>query len=145
MARIEESVEIKRPTGSVFAYTTDVKSWPLWQATIPESEQTSPGSVRVGATFKGTVRMMGLRMKWTAIATEYEPDNKFGKDISCGPVTNKQHNTYEPIDRGTKFTIVYDVKVGGLMAPFSPIFVKSLRQALKKALENLRAVLETQA
>jgi hypothetical protein len=89
--------------------------------------------------------MMGLRMKWTATTTEYEPDSKFGKDISCGPITNKQHNTYEPIDRGTEFTIVYDVKVGGLMAPFSPIVVKSMRKALKKALENLKAVLEAQA
>jgi uncharacterized membrane protein len=144
MARIGGSVDIKRPADQVFAYTTDAKSWPQWQSTIPKAEQTSPGSVGVGTTFDGTIRMMGLSMKWTAIATEYEPHRKFGKNITSGFITNEQHNTYVPIGGGTKFTIVYDLKVAGLMALFSPILVSSMRKALKKALGNLKGILEAQ-
>jgi uncharacterized membrane protein len=144
MARIEESVEIKRPAEKVFAYTTDAKSWPKWQSTFPEAEQTSQGPVGVGTTFKGKIRMMGLTMKWTAKAMEYEPNRKFGKNIACGPITNEQHNTYDPIAGGTKFTIVYNMKVGGLMKLFSPMIVSSTRKALKKALSNLKSVLEAQ-
>jgi len=144
MARIEESVEIKRPVDKVFAYTTDAKSWPKWQSTFPEAEQTSQGSVGVGTTFKGGIRMMGLSMKWTAKATEYEANRKFGKDIACGSITNQQHNTYDPIEGGTRFTIVYDLKVGGLMKLFSPMIVCSTRKALKKALGNLKGILEAQ-
>jgi len=144
MARIQESVEIKRPADKVFAYTTDAKSWPKWQSTFPEAEQTSQGPVGVGTTFKGMIRMMGLTMKWTSKATEYEPNKKFGKNITCGSITNEQHNTYDPIEGGTKFTIVYDMKVGGLMKLFSPMIVSSTRKALKKALSNLKSVLEAQ-
>ena len=144
MARIEESVEIKRPADRVFAYTTDAKSWPKWQSTIPEAEQTSQGPVGVGTTFKGTIHMMGLSMKWTAKATEYEPNKKFGKTITCGSLTNEQHNTYDPIEGGTKFTIVYNMKIGGLMKLISPMIVSSTRKALKKALGNLKGVLEAQ-
>jgi len=144
MAKIERSVEIKRPVDKVFAYTTEAKSWPRWQSTIPEAEQTSQGSLGVGTTFKGTIRMMGLRMKWTAKATEYEPNRKFGKNITSGPITNEQHNTYDPIDGGTKFTIVYDLKVGGLLTLFSPIVASSINKALKKALGNLKGILEAQ-
>ena len=144
MARIEESVEIKRPADKVFAYTTDAKSWPKWQSTIPEAEQTSQGPVGVGTTFKGTIRMMGLSMKWTAKATEYEPNRKFGKNITSGSMTVEQHNTYAPIEGGTKFTIVYNMKVGGLMKLFSPMIVSSMRKALKKALGNLKSLLEAQ-
>ena len=144
MARIEASVEIKRPVDKVFAYTTEAKNWPQWQSTIPEAEQTSPGTVRVGTTFKGTIRMLGLSLKWTAIATEYEPHSKFGKNITSGPVTNEQHNTYAPIDGSTKFTIVYNLRVGGLMKPFSSIVSGSMRKALKKALDNLKGILEAQ-
>jgi uncharacterized membrane protein len=143
MARIEESVEIKRPVDKVFAYTTDAKSWPKWQP-FPEAEQTSQGPMGVGSTTKGTIRMMGLSMKWTAKVTEYELNRKFGKNINSGPITNEQHNTYDPIEGGTKFTIVYDMKVGGLMKPFSPIVVSSMRKALKKALSNLKGILEAQ-
>ena len=144
MARIEESVEIKRPADKVFAFTTDAKSWPKWQSTFPEAEQTSQGPVGIGTTFKGKIRMMGLTMKWTSNATEYEPNRKFGKNITCGPITNEQHNTYDPIAGGTKFTIVYNMKVGGLMKLFSPMIVSSTRKALKNALGNLKAILEAQ-
>ena len=142
MARIEESVEIKRPADKVFAYTTDAKSWPKWQSTIPEAEQTSQGPVGVGTTFKGTIHMMGLSMKWTAKATEYEPNKKFGKTITCGSLTNEQHNTYDPIEGGTRFTIVYNMKIGGLMKLISPMIVSSTRKGLKKALSNLKGILE---
>jgi len=144
MARIEESVEIKRPADKVFAYTTDAKSWPKWQSTFPGAEQTSQGPVGVGTTFKGTIRMMGLTMKWTAKATECEPNRKFGKSITCGLITNEQHKTYDRIEGGTRFTIVYNMKVGGPMKLFSPMIVSSMRKALKKALGNLKSILEAQ-
>jgi len=144
MAIIEESIEIKRPVDKVFAYTTDAKNWPKWQP-FPEAEQTSKGPMGVGATTKGIIHMMGLSMKWTAKVTEYEPNRKFGKNIISGPITNEQHNTYDPIEGGTKFTIVYDMKVGGLMKPFSSAVVSSMRKALKNALSNLKGILETQA
>jgi len=144
MARIEESVEIRRPPDKVFAYTTDAKTWTKWQATFPEAEQTSQGPVVVGTTFKGSIHMMGLTMKWTAKATEYEANKKFGKNIACGSIANEQHNTYEPIEKGTRFTIVYNMKVGGLMMLFSPMIVCSTRKALKKALGNLKGNLEAQ-
>ena len=144
MARIEESVEFKRPPDKVFAYTTDAKTWTKWQSTFPEAEQTSQGPVGVGTTFKGMIHMMGLTMKWTAKATEYEVNRKFGKNIICGSITNEQHNTYNPIEGGTRFTIVYNMKVGGLMKLFSPMIVSSTRKALKQALGNLKSNLETQ-
>ena len=145
MARIEESVEIKRPADKVFAFTTDAKSWPKWQTTFPESSQTSQGPVGVGTTFKGKIRMMGLTQNWTAKAIEYEPNRKFGKNIDSGPVTVEQHNTYVPIEGGTKFTIAYNMKVGGLMKLMSPMIVSSNRKALKNALSNLKKILEAQA
>jgi len=144
MARIEESVEIRRPPDKVFAYTTDARTWTKWQSTFPEAEQTSQGPVGVGTTFKGSIHMMGLTMKWTANATEYEANKKFGKTISCGSLTNQQHNTYDPAGGGTKFTIVYDMKVGGFMKLFSPMIVSSTRKALKKALGDLKGILEAQ-
>ena len=145
MARIEESVEIKRLADKVFAYTTEAKSWSKWQSIIPEAEQTSQGPVGVGTTFKGISRMMGLSMKWTAKATEYETNRKFGKNITSMAMTIGQHNTYSPIEGGTSFTIVYDVKTTGLFKLFSPMLVSTMRKELKKSLANLKGILEAQA
>ena len=144
MARIEESVEIKCPVDKVFAYTTDAENWPKYQSIILESEQTSPGPWSVGTTFKGITRLMGLNMKWTAKATEYEPNVKWTKNIASGSITINEHVTYEPVDGRVKFTIVYDMKVGGLMKLFSPMIVSSMRRETKKSLGNLKSILEAQ-
>jgi uncharacterized membrane protein len=142
MARIEESIEIKRPVDKVFAYTTDAKNWPRWQSFIPEAEQTSQGPVNVGTTFKGVSRMMGRSMKWTAIATEYESDKKWGKKITSGSLAIEEHVTYNPAGGGTIFTIVYDMKAGGFLKLLSPLMAGSMRKETKKSLGNLKSNLE---
>lgn len=58
---------------------------------------------------------------------------------------NKQHNTYDSIEGGTKFTIMYDIKVRGIFKLFSPLLVSTMRKELRKSLGNLKGILETQA
>lgn len=142
MARIEGSVEIRSLVDKVFAYTTDAKSWPQWQSIILEAEQTSLGPWSVGTTFKGISRMMGLSMKWTAKVTEYEPNRKWAKNITCGPMTIEENVNYEQIEGLIKFTIVYDMKLGGLMKLFSRMIVSSMRKETTKSLSNLKRIVE---
>jgi uncharacterized membrane protein len=142
MARIEESIEIKRPVDKVFAYTTEAKNWPKWQSFIPEAEQMSQGPVNIGTTFKGISRMMGRSMRWTAIATEYEANKKWGKKITSGSVAFEEHMTYTPVEGGTTFTILYDMKVSGFLKLLSPLLVGSMRRETKKSLGNLKNILE---
>jgi uncharacterized membrane protein len=142
MARIEESIEIKRPVDKVFAYTTVAKNWPRWQSFMPEAEQTSQGPMRVGATFKGISRMMGRSMKWTAITTEYASDKKWSKKITCGSLAIEEQVTYNPVEGGTIFTIDYDMRVGGLLKLLSPVMAVSMRKETRKSLGNLKSILE---
>jgi len=144
MSRIEEGIEINCPVDKAFAFTTNAGNWNKWHVIIPEAEQTSPGPVGVGTTFRGTNRMMGRTMQWTASTTEYEPPKKFGKNITSGSVLIEQHNTYVPTERGLKFTIAYDVKVNGFLKLISPIMVSTMRKELKKSLVNLKQILEAQ-
>ncbi len=142
MSRIEESVEIHCPVEKAFAFTTDAGSWSKWLTIIPEAEQTSKGPVGVGTTFKGTNYLMGRTMKWTAQATEYETNRKFGKTITAGSVVIEQHNTYIPTKDGVKFTIVYDMNVKGFLKLLSPMIVSSMQKGLKKSFGNLKQILE---
>ena len=144
MARIEESIEIKRPVDKVFAFTTEAKNWPKWQSFIAEAEQTSQGPVNIGTTFKGVSRMMGRSMGWTAIVTEYESNKKLGKKITSGSVAFEEHITYTPVERGTTFTILYDMKVGGFLKLLSPVMAGSMHKETKKSLGNLKSILEAQ-
>jgi hypothetical protein len=142
MSRIEESVEVFCPVEKLFAFTTDAGSWNKWQSTIPEAEQTSQGPVGIGTTFRGTSRVMGRSMNWTAKVTEYEPNRIFGKNIDSGPVFIEQHNAYTPSEKGAVFTLAYTIRVKGFMKLFSPMLTRSMHKELKKSLGNLKKVLE---
>jgi len=56
----------------------------------------------------------------------------------------EEHVTYDVTERGTKFTIVYDMKVGGFLKLFSPMVVSSMRKETKKSFSNLKSILEAQ-
>jgi hypothetical protein len=98
--------------------------------------------VGVGTTFKGLVRLMGLTMKWTAEATEYELDKRWGKTITSGSIVNKERLVCEPSEIGTNFTIMYDMNVGGFMKLFSPMIVSAMRKETKTSVGSLKRVLE---
>ena len=145
MARIEESVDIECPVDKVFLYTTEANNWPNWQTIIVEAEKTSQEPVRVGTTFRGVTRMMGLSMKWTAKATEYEPNSKWCKAIDSGSIKIDEYMTYKVRDGVVRFAIVYDMKVGGLFWLFSPMIVSTMRKETKKSLIQLKNILESKA
>ncbi len=144
MAIIVESVEIKRPVDKVFAYTMDVKSWPKWQSTVTDAEQTSQGQMGIGTTFRWITHGMGLRMKSTAKVTEYDLNKKWSKNIVAGSSVIEDHLFFDSIDGGTKFTLRYDMKVGGFFKLFSPMLISSTRKSMKVALNNIKNILEAQ-
>jgi uncharacterized protein YndB with AHSA1/START domain len=142
MAIIEANVEIREPVEKVFAYVADAKNWPRWESAMLEAEQTSPGQMGVGTTFRGANRAMGRRVEWTSKVTEYEINRKWGEAITFGSTMIEEHLTFEPSEGGTKFTIFYDVKVGGFLKLFTVLMVNTMRKQTKVNLVNLKTILE---
>ena len=145
MARIEESVEIKCPADKVFTYVMDAKSWPKWHSAMLEAEGTSPGQMGVGTTFRGANRVMGRRMEWSSKVTEYELNKMWRENITSGSTQIEEHWTFDPVEGGTKFTLVYEMKVGGFLKLFSPMVVSTMRKETKGNLSNLKSILEARA
>jgi len=145
MAIIKESINIKHPVDKVFAYTTDAINWPKWVSGITESEQTSQGPWCVGATTKGISHLVGVSTNWTGMVTEYEPNRKWTiKTTGVGTVF-EEHWSYDPIEGGTKFTKVYDMKIGWFLKLFTPMLVNLAQKSLKVSLNNLKGILESEA
>jgi hypothetical protein len=57
-------------------------------------------------------------------------------------VVIEEHMTYNPVEGGTIFTIVYDTKVGGLLKLLSPVMAGSMHKETKTSLGNLKSILE---
>ncbi|MGA3198612.1 MAG: SRPBCC family protein [Halobacteriota archaeon] len=144
MGRIEDRIEIKCPVDKVFAYTTVAKDWPKWHDYMPEAEQTSQGQVGVGTTFKGKMRMWGQTLKWTAKVPEYEPYKSWRLIGDMGSVNTDEKLTFDAVESGTKFTIVYDIKPTGLLKLLSSRIDSSMRKKVEAELHSLKGILEAQ-
>ncbi len=142
MAIIQETVVIKCPANQVFAYVLDAKSWPKWHLSMLEASQTSSEKMGIGTTCGGINKVMGRRMPWTSKITEYEQGKKYQETIVSGSTVIAEHLTFDPIEGGTKFTQVYDMKVGGFLKLLAPMVVSSMRKEMKTNLTKLKDNLE---
>ena len=142
MGRIEDRIEIKCPVDKVFAYTTVAKDWPKWDDYILEAEQTSQGQVGVGTTFKGKTRMWGLTLGWTGKLIEYEPYKRWRLIVDSRSVNTDEKLTFDAVESGTKFTIVYDIKPTGLLKLLSSRIDSSMRKKVEAELHSLKGILE---
>jgi len=145
MARFEKSITINRPVEEVFAYATDIKNWPQWHEAIVEAEQTSEGQIAVGTTFKAKAHIGGRTMEFTGTMTEYDPYKRSGKIMDYGNFVIDATLAFDPTDEGTRFTMVYDVKVRGIAKLMSSKINRGTHEELKQAVSKLKAILETQS
>jgi len=67
------------------------------------------------------------------------------ENITSGSTMIDEHLTFEPVEKGTKFTQVYDMKVGGLLKLFTPMVVSTMRKEMRANLSNLKSILEAQS
>jgi hypothetical protein len=144
MSRIIERVDIKCPVNKVFAYTLDVKSWPKWQVFIREPEQTSQGQIRIGTTFMWITHMMGLSVKSTAKVINFELNKRWSENMVTPRAIIEGHLFFDPIERGTQFTLRCNMMLSGYLKLFSSMFVRSMRKQMKVALKNIKSILEAQ-
>ncbi len=145
MTRFEESVMINRPVEDVFSYATDIKNWPQWHDSIVESEQISQGELGVGTTFRAKAHMEGRTMEFTGKMTGYDPYKRSSKVMDFGNFVIDDTLIFDPADGGTRFTMVYDVKVRGLAKLMSSRINSGMHEELKQAVSKLKAGLESQS
>ena len=143
MLRVEESILIKRPVDSVFAYLADAGNWVYWTSEVLEAKQTSAGEFGVGTTFQGIDRIMGFRVSWTSIISEYEPNKKFSHVLTSGKNLVEQHLNFATVEGGTNFTFAYVLKSSGMPSFVNPILITIMRRGIRRNLRKLKVILES--
>lgn len=144
MARVEASVVINRPAEEVSAYLNDIRNAPEWQSGLLEAEQTSEGPVGVGTTFRGVLLFLGRRLEWTSELTEYEPNRKWKEKIAAGRLSLEQSLTFEPVEGGTRVTLVGEGEPRGFFRLADPIVVRMMQRDVEGNLARLKDILEAE-
>jgi uncharacterized membrane protein len=140
MARIEHSVEIKRPTEEVFSYLTEVPNLPEWQSGV--LEVTSDGPLQKGAILTERRKLLGMKAESTLEVTEHKPNELFELRVVDGPVHLDVSHQLTPTEEGTRLHVIVDGDPGGFAKLAGPLILRTVRRELEFDLGTLKDVLE---
>jgi uncharacterized protein YndB with AHSA1/START domain len=140
----EQSVEIHRPVGEVFAFLTDVENWALLQPPLWESErETSHGPMKVGDTFRQTLDIPSQRVELLCEVVEVEENERLSFEYTWDQLFLWIGLVVKPFDSGTRFTATGEGRVGGFLALFEPLAEKEVNAQLSTGLVDLKNLLES--
>ncbi len=143
MIRVEHNVVIQRPPADVFARVADVETWPAWNETAREARITSPGRRGVGATFQLTGQVLGRPLQVDHVVTEYEPHHRFAARTLSGPFQATGTYVLDPVDGGTRLTLVMEGEPGGAMKLAGPMIARTIKKQIETQVDHLKRLLET--
>jgi hypothetical protein len=143
MRRAEHSVVINRPPEEVFAFITNPRNDPLWNAAFIATEQTSIGPFGVGTTLRATGKFLGQHIEALLEVTEYEPDHRSCVKAISGPVRVEACRIVEPIEGGTRVTETVAGEVGRVFSVAEPVVERAGQRQLETDLAVLKDVLES--
>lgn len=106
--RFENTLTINAPAAAVFAYLAQPENLPRWDYALETTEQTSPGPIGVGTTYRQT-RTLPRPAEEHFRVTEYEPPKLLTVDGGFGPFSGTstcrlRRSTGTPLDWSTPST-----------------------------------------
>jgi uncharacterized membrane protein len=145
MIRVEHKIVINRPVEEVFAFHENPDNPSKWESGIVEYEQTSEGSIGVGATFREVRTFIGRRLESTSKITEHELNKKFAIKTTSGPIPLKGNVTFESLNGGTEVKVLAESELSGFFILAEPIFKRTMQRQIEGNFANLKDLLEGQA
>lgn len=143
MARAEHSVVIERPPDEVFAYLSDPRHLPEWQASTLEATQEPAGAMEAGTRIREVRKFLGKRMESVMEVTVYEPGKELSLKAVSGPIPFDVHQTLAPVGAGTRIDVVLEGEPGGFFKLAEPLVVRAVERELQNNCSTLKDILET--
>jgi uncharacterized protein YndB with AHSA1/START domain len=148
MAIADVTVTIARPVEDVFAVLTDPTLSPRWAANAIKGELLTPGPPRVGSRRRAVVKgFFGGTLESVMEVTELEPNRALALRLisaSWGG-TGRTKYTLTPVDGGTRVDWRWEMEPGGVLRPFSRPFMAFFQRAFQRDVNNLKAMMESNA
>jgi hypothetical protein len=129
---------IRRSPEDIYEYVGDVANDVHWRNGVDDSGWRSDppyGSGSVGFAKAG-------KMVTVYRVTVLKPAKRVDWEFIEGPFTGRGGYRLEPVEAGTRFTLVADIKPHGMMRLLGPLFYWIGRRSNQKDVETLRQIME---
>lgn len=139
--KMDATTTIARPVETVWAYVGDPTNDVNWRTGITGSGMHSDGPLGVGSI--GYVRVGDAEARWKVIS--YTPGSSMSVDweLLDGPIRGFGGYRLVPVDGGTQFTLVADVKPKNWLRFLGPVFPWIGQRQNQRDVEKLREILES--
>jgi uncharacterized membrane protein len=144
MITVENSIEIRHPVETVFAFVSDPRQLPQWQAAVQEVRVTPDGPPAVGTRVTQVVSFLGVKLAPTAEITALEPNRSFSFKGTSGPLSVEGTSRFEATSEGTRLSSTFQMEPGRLFKVAGLVFASQLKKQSEADLQRLKALLEAQ-
>jgi uncharacterized membrane protein len=145
MITVEVSLVIKRPVDEVFAFLADLENNMRWRSSQIEVRKTSKGPISVGTTYRMVNNVLGRRIEGEGVVTEYEQNRKYTSVSRSGYLPLEARRVFEPVDGGTRVTLVLRAEPAGFFKIAQPLFATMARRRIESDAANLKDLMESGA
>lgn len=141
MKPVEQTIVIDRPVGEVFAFVTDQRNTPQWQAGLLEVRRLTEGPPGLGTRHALVRNFLGRRMEAANEYTAFEPDKLVTFKTTSGPPVEASY-LFEAAGEGTRLTSRVLLDGAGFFGLVRPVVQAGLRREMEAAFPALKALLE---
>jgi hypothetical protein len=136
-------IVIARAVSVVASYAADPSNAPAWYANIASVEWETSPPVRTGSRMAFTARFLGRQLAYTYEVTDFVPDQRLVMRTAHGPFPMETTYTWQAqTDQSTRMSLRNRGEPTGFAGLAAPFMAIAIRNANRKDLRSLRAVLE---
>jgi hypothetical protein len=141
MIRFTNSIDISRPTDSVYAYLADLEHTPEWNWAISNAEKVTPGPVGVGTQyrFSRTTPRPGTEI---VEITGLSPGRRIEVAGRLGPFAARLVYELADMPSGVRLTNSVELEPPVPLGPIGDVFGGRIRRSVAENLGKLKRVLE---
>lgn len=139
MIRGEVDIVIERPIDEVFDLWADLSQDPKWHPKAKHVEQTSPGPLAAGTTFRGEYEGMGA-MDFETL--EFDRPNRVKRRGTCRSFDFVSTVSLVEVPSGTRVHFVGEVGLHGLYKLMLPLMGPMMKKQAANVMGELKRALE---
>jgi carbon monoxide dehydrogenase subunit G len=144
MIQVEESIEVARDPATVYAFLSAVERYPEWLPGVAGAEQTSPGPVVSGTTFRLQLAGPNGPIEADGVVAAAEPDHAL---LVRGSASQGRVEGGFDLVPGSEATIVkvrMQIELGGLYRFAEGLVAAELRRSMPAVLARAKERLEAE-
>jgi hypothetical protein len=137
---------IDRPPEAVADFAANPDNAPAWYANIKSVEWKTPPPAQVGSRIAFVAEFLGRRLAYVYELVEFDPPRRLVMRTAEGPIPMETTYVWQALEGGaTRMVLRNRGEPSGFSALAAPFMAAAMRQANRKDLSLLKALLEAKA